>query len=613
MNAEATSRSDGTTTAIRTAVNTPTNTGWRRLHPASLIIGMIETTRGIIGLFFALLFIARKELSVLTITLILLSVIVVALCQPIINWLTTRYQLESDKLAFKSGLFFRKNRTISYGSIHAINSSQPIYLQPFGVIRLTVSAAGAADTDIRLDAVPALLQLELEGLRARSQAAAYPNITLSSVPQASVPLTASTPIDIPNTSSLPPSPRSPSKTPLFRASVSDILLFAITDIGFLAAALVVYGFVQQVQDVLPRSMMHEAERSVRNALTGGLASAAALILACVTLLMAVSIVTSLLRFYGFEVWRRGDDLVVVRGLLTRHTTTIPARRIQTVTIRQSMLRRPFHLCSVGLGLSSSTANSGSKENGTSAARILPVIGTRRVYAVLHEILPEWGLQEVSTALGQHRTASSMSSSYESHEPNATGASEHAPQLHHTGRGLLRYYLTLPAIATLASTLAVWLGSDAHVAAALRTRCAIPDLGWPWWLSIVPIALGSWWMMCRLLKAQAEGFALLDADSAAHCSSRILVTGAIRLTRFVAVTRRARVQSITRYTALWRESRGIERVQMSLFVMNGIDELRFMFLHRCDAEALAGWVEGTSLQPLETKAPLNEGSLNDAAV
>lgn len=47
----------------------------------------------------------------------------------------------------------RKNRTISYGAIHAINSTSPLYLQPFGVVQLTVSAAGA-DTDIRLDAVP---------------------------------------------------------------------------------------------------------------------------------------------------------------------------------------------------------------------------------------------------------------------------------------------------------------------------------------------------------------------------------------------------------------------------------------------------------------------------
>ena len=62
----------------------------------------------------------------------------------------------------------QKNRTISYGAIHAINSTSPLYLQPFGVVQLTVSAAGA-DTDIRLDAVPGTLQLELERCRETSR------------------------------------------------------------------------------------------------------------------------------------------------------------------------------------------------------------------------------------------------------------------------------------------------------------------------------------------------------------------------------------------------------------------------------------------------------------
>lgn len=60
----------------------------------------------------------------------------------------------------------QKNRTISYGAIHAINSTSPLYLQPFGVVQLTVSAAGA-DTNIRLNAVPGTLQLELELERCR--------------------------------------------------------------------------------------------------------------------------------------------------------------------------------------------------------------------------------------------------------------------------------------------------------------------------------------------------------------------------------------------------------------------------------------------------------------
>ncbi|WP_251868761.1 hypothetical protein [Bifidobacterium breve] len=43
--------------------------------------------------------------------------------------------------------------------------------------------------------------------------------------------------------------------------------------------------------------------------------------------------------------------------------------------------------------------------------------------------------------------------------------------------------------------------------------------------------------------------------------RITVTGANGLAQFVLITRRTRVQSVTRSTTLWREPHGIERITM----------------------------------------------------
>lgn len=655
---------------------------WRMLHPAGLIVATVSSVRGIIGLFVTFLVILRRHLSLPMILLALAAAIVAALIPPIIEWLTTRYRLGSDGLSFKSGLLFRKHRTISYGSIHAINSSSPVYLQPFGVVRLTVSAAGSADTDIRLDAVPAVLQLELEAFRAQARTGQAANVgsarvphdarqavndtadgstKATGIPEANVrtiatPQTRGTGYDPAYTAGpiacvgKPATPAdSRGQAPVFRASVKDILLFAVTDIGFLAAAFVVYGFVQQVQEVVPESWMRDAERSVSAVATSGLLSIALAVLACVMVLMLVSIATSLLRFYGFEVWRRGDDLVVVRGLLTRRTSTIPVSRIQTVMVKQSLLRRPFGLCSVGLGLSSS-ANGENAEGSISASRILPVIGTRRVYDVLRAMLPEWDVREPVTRTEAHdliaRTAATNTSAGLDSSANTSQATRPlepepaaGPVIRHTGRGLLRYYLTMPVMMTLAATALVWLSSDADAATAFRTAFAIPRLGlWPWWLLFAPVAIGLWWTAGRWLKSREEGYALVSDtahgdnddtyggnsgsaasngtdnrtaqgpashDHGTHVLScgfgtdgrmvtphhRIVVTGATRLARYTAITTRSRVQSITQSTTLWREPRGIERVQMSLFVMNGIDSLRFMFLRRADAEALERWMEG----------------------
>lgn len=73
--------------------------------------------------------------------------------------------------------------------------------------------------------------------------------------------------------------------------------------------------------------------------------------------------------------------------------------------------------------------------------------------------------------------------------------------------------------------------------------------------------------------------------------RITVTGANGLAQFVLIARRTRVQSVTRSTTLWREPHGIERITMPLFVTNGLDTLRFLFLHRADADILSRWADG----------------------
>ncbi len=73
--------------------------------------------------------------------------------------------------------------------------------------------------------------------------------------------------------------------------------------------------------------------------------------------------------------------------------------------------------------------------------------------------------------------------------------------------------------------------------------------------------------------------------------RITVTGANGLAQFILITRRTRVQSVTRSTTLRREPHGIERITMPLFVTNGLDTLRLLFLHRADADILSRWADG----------------------
>ncbi|WP_165784843.1 PH domain-containing protein [Bifidobacterium parmae] len=524
---------------------------------------MASNAKGTVSLLLSFIVIVRVSLMRHEWWLWLAAAAIVAYVAvaPLCAWLSTRYRLSATMLEYRSGVLFHRRRAIAYGSIHAVNSASPWCLRPFGVIRLTVSPVGD-DADIDLSAVPAALQDELERRRADASGAARfgtstPRTDADSPTGASTTGTATDGVataatdTVTSTATVPTTPRAgivtscPTRAPVFRASTRDILLFAVTDPRIVAAAIVVFGFVQNAQDMLPHALTRTAERSIGDYASQGAVAIALLVLACVVLLMLVSVVISLLHFHGFEVRRRGDDLIVERGLFTRRATTIPTARVQTIVVSQSLPRRAFGLCSVRLGLSAATKD----DDVASAAVVLPVIGARRVAVTLRVMLPEWDVPDMFAATAPTRR---------------------------TGLGLARYYVTMPLAATAVATLLVGVGGPATGS-------------WPWWVMIVPLAAGSWWTVCRWLQSRTEGYVILpDGDALPH---RILVTGATRWGLFAMVTRRARVQSVTRMTTPWRDARGVEGLRMRLFVMNGMARIRFRFLQRADADALEAWFTG----------------------
>lgn len=552
--------------------------GWQRCHPTALVVQLVETIKSSIGVVLSLFVVVRvfvEELGAWSWALPALAAVLAA-CWPPVAWATTRYRLTEDGVELRSGLVFRKHRTMSYDHIHAITATSPAYMQPFGVIRLTISSGDITAGNITLDAVPLELQATLESLRVAPAREAEMQAETASQTYSHTPVTddhtgkantSGSPVYVESVPEETNSVRNPasaqtisesgsirpdstasterklSATPpdrcVFRASTRDIILFALTDIGFLVAGAVVWNFFEQLRDFLPESWSEAASDSFNGLFTRGLLTAVAAIAGMLVVLLAVSVVISLLRFHGFEVHRRGDDLVVTRGLITRREMVMPISRVQTVLIRQSPLRRLFGLCSVQLGLSAS-ADAGQTQD-LAGAKVLPVIAQRRVRKVLADMLPEWDLRE--------------------------------PQFRRTGRGLTRYFLFMPVVVTLVTalvTVALWVSPV--------------DRAWPISFTILVAALALW-IPVRWMKARADGYAFPDTQP-----DHIVVSSVQGVTWFTLYTRRARVQYLRRSQPAWRVHAGVERVQMPLFVMNGPSVLYFAFARRADADILQRWLE-----------------------
>lgn len=542
------------------------NTAWRRLHPIAVVTALIESVRSAIALILPVLAIAvpnRDSAVVMAVIVAVIGLIAAwMLVSPVVRWLTTGYRMDDHGITQRSGVFSRTRTTIAYDHIHTLSSSAPIYMRPFHVVILDITAAGG-ESGMTLRGVPAGVQLELEAARqldsgdtvsaAAASVGIHGAVADTAVADSDAAEECRQPEEAPAAGARTGVNQSATGRPaidgelVFRASVADIVLFAVTDLGLFAALIVVYGFLDQLRDLVPEDVFDTAQDSVIRFATSSAAMIVGAVVVVFAVLVGASIIGSLLRFYGFEVWRRGGDLVVVRGALTQRITTIAIDRIQTVAIRRSLLRRALHLCSVRLGLGAMAAAEGEDGDAT-GADVLPVIGDDRVYAVLQRMLPEWGL-----------------------EP---------PEIHRTGRGLVRYYLVMPLAVSAA-------GMAVAVIWALVSRDAV---NWLW--TLAPAALAVWWGLCRWLKAASEGYAVLD-------DKRIAATGASVLTLFTVFTRRSRIQSVERSSTPWRLNRGVECLRLPLFVSNGISALQFTALHSADAATVSAWAEDGSIRPSGT--------------
>jgi putative membrane protein len=230
------------------------------------------------------------------------------------------------------------------------------------------------------------------------------------------------------------------------------------------------------EDLWERVMQTESALSALGlVLVGLLLSAGAWLLA---------IATTILTFAGFELRREGDRLQMSYGLLERRRSTIPAARIQAVTITEGILRQPFGLVAVRI------ESAGYGKSAPESGILMPLARRSEVGELLRRACPAYAVDPESLRLA--------------------GLPVRARQ---------RY---LTAEIAKAMVLCILI---------LAAVIVVPRLGWTWsaaGLALIPLAALLGW-----LKFQDAGWAF-DVDGR-------LVVRERRIERVISVTRRNRLQ------------------------------------------------------------------------
>ncbi len=336
--------------------------------------------------------------------LIVLPVIGFALLTGFTTWYSVRYRVDDDELVFVRGILSRDVRRVPLSRIHNVAVTQNVLHRMLDVAVARIETAGGEGAEAELNVVA---MSEVERLRGRifarraeptgedrSEEGAGANLDPSGSGRGAW-----------DEAAAPP-------TELVGVPIQDLVIYGLTRnrSGKILAALFGLSWeLTQFGDTGWRSLIRfwpfldpawfdldAGSAGLGTGLSAWLAPArfavaAGTMIVLLLLLNVVSVVWAVVQLYGFRLTRRYDDLRSSFGMLTRHTATIPRRRIQSVAVQRGWLYRRLGRAS----LSVETAGSDASSNAVAQRMWLsPVSADPTVAPLLEQAQP--GMPDPST-------------------------------------------------------------------------------------------------------------------------------------------------------------------------------------------------------------------------
>ena len=329
----------------------------RRLHPAAIVFGAGKHVKSLaVPLVLAVIGAGRGS-DVWT--YVLVAVLGVVVLYGLLHYATFRYVLGDGELVVRSGIVVRSERHVPYARIHNVDVSQHVVHRMFGVVEVRIQTGGGTEPEVVLRAVRAS---EVEDVRARVRG--------------QVPATA------------------PEQRDVIALSVRELVLAGLVELRGIALFAAGLGAVWE----LALSRVSGGRELVRDVLgwvrvSGSLDAArlSAAIAALVVLIATLSVAWAIVRFYDFRVRLDGDSVQLSYGLVTRITTAIRLRRIQSLTIAEGPLHRMLGRVAVDVA----SAGGVGGEAATQRARLAPILPVTAVPQLLHDVVPDLRLDELA--------------------------------------------------------------------------------------------------------------------------------------------------------------------------------------------------------------------------
>ena len=370
------------------------------LHPTSLVFDLMAHVRSyLVPLGFGLFGAARGNVGLLIVSGVLF---IPAVLRSTFRFFTLRYRIEDAHLIVDQGIVFRKTRSIPVHRIQNIDLTQNVLHRIFKVAEVKIETASGTEAEAVLrvlsmeefgvlrnaifaskdsEAAEQKLRPVVESEFADDSAVVIRSPDSPAFGEYAIPAKAASGQPTSDQSALEEVWKIP-LLDLIKAGLASNRGLVMLGIGLITFDQFTENGYQSIfaflTDHLPKDT--SSQRFYLQAIAAATIG--------FILLRLVGIVWYLFRFYDYRLVRRGDDLRLSCGLLTRVSATIPRKRIQFISVQQNLIMRWFQVATIRIETAGGATDKSKPSQSVAKTWFMPVIPVSEVRQIVNLLRPD---------------------------------------------------------------------------------------------------------------------------------------------------------------------------------------------------------------------------------